>query len=77
MNEELEKKLKQYSQQKNVSKSTIVKEALMEYFRKEEMNQTPYELGADLFGLAGSGDSDASTTYKSKLKNKLREKHSH
>jgi len=77
MNEELEKKLKQYSQQKNVSKSNIVKEALMQYFKKEEINQTPYELGIDLFGLAGSGDADASTNYKSKLKKKLREKHSH
>ncbi|UII26374.1 ribbon-helix-helix domain-containing protein [Fulvivirga maritima] len=77
VNKELEEKLNQYSQQKNLSKSSIVKEALAQYFKKEEMNQTPYELGSDLFGIEGSGNANASSGYKKALKQKLNEKHTH
>jgi len=77
LNEEIEEKLNSYSQQKNLSKSSVVKEALAMYFSKEEAEQSAFELGQDLFGVAGSGKSDNSTTYKSKLKSKLSEKHSH
>ncbi|MEM0940214.1 MAG: DUF6364 family protein [Bacteroidota bacterium] len=77
LDEELEKRLKQYSEKKSMSKSSLVKEALVEYFRREDFKQSPYELGSDLFGLAGSNNPKASTTYKKQLKEKLREKHSH
>ena len=77
VNKELEEKLKQYSQQKNLSKSSVVKEALVQYFKREEINQMPYALGEDLFGLEGSGNANASTQYKKTLKQKLNEKHTH
>ena len=77
INKEIEKKLDNYSQQKNLSKSAIVKEALEAYLTKAQLNDSPYELGQDLFGKDGSGNASASTTYKSKLKKKIREKHSH
>lgn len=77
LNKEIEKKLDNYSQQKNVSKSSIVKEALVAYLSKQPLNESPYQLGKDLFGIDGSGDTTLSTTYKGKLKKKLNEKYSH
>lgn len=77
INKEIEKKLDNYSQQKNLSKSAIVKEALIAYLTKAQLSDSPYELGQDLFGQDGSGNSSASTTYKSKLKKRIHEKHSH
>lgn len=64
-----------YSRQKNTTKSSVVKEALAMYFSKEQSKFTPFELGKDLFGAAASGHTDSSSTYKSKIKQKLREKH--
>ena len=77
LNKEIEKKLNSYSQQKNLSKSAIVKEALVAYLSQATFDHSSYDLGKDLFGAAGSGDASASTTYKSKVKKKLNEKHSH
>ncbi len=37
--------------------------------------KTPYELGKDIFGLASSGRSDLSTTYKKRIKEQLRLKY--
>ena len=68
LNEELEKKLKQYSMEEDLSKSSIVKEALEQYFSKKEASKSPFVLGKDLFGLEGSGHGDASTSYKKSLK---------
>ncbi len=70
-------KLEKYSEQHSTSKSSIVKEALAMYFTKEQMKQLPFALGQDLFGTAKSGEIDNSTRFKSKLKVKLREKHTH
>lgn len=77
INKEIEKKLESYSQRMNLSKSAVVKEALMAYLSQSDHDHTPFELGEDLFGADASGNTDSSTTYKSKLKDKLREKHSH
>lgn len=77
LDKELEEKLRSYSQQNNLSKSSIVKEALALYFKKEESVKTPFELGEDLFGTGSGGDAERSSTYKSRVKEKLREKHSH
>ncbi len=77
IDKKLEKKLKTYSEENNSSKSFIVKEALAMYFTKQEIKLSAYEMGADLFGTASSGNTNASTTYKKKLKEKLNEKHAH
>ena len=77
LDEDTEKALKAHSLDKAVSKSSIVKEALAMYFTNEKFLESPYKLGVDLFGADGSGQSDASSAYKSKLKKKLNEKYSH
>ena len=70
-------RLKAYSEQMNTTKSSIVKEALAMYFSNKESKSYPFALGKDLFGTEGSGDTNASSNYKARLKQKLREKHTH
>ena len=74
---DLENKLSDYCKQNNLQKSSIVKEALVMYFKKEEATKSSYELGKDLFGTGNSNDKTRSQNYKSILKDKLNEKHSH
>ena len=76
LSKELEEALNYYSATKRISKSSIVKKALQLYLKKEKQMQTPYELGADLFGKEGSGKHDASVAYKKRIRQKLNEKHS-
>lgn len=72
--DEIEKELKSLSKQKKVSCSNIIKEALVDYISKEKKYDRPFETGKKYFGKRGSGESDRSTTYKSKIKSKIREK---
>jgi predicted transcriptional regulator len=75
--EEVDKKLETLANQKNVSRSIIIKEALVEYMAKEEKYNQPYEAGAQYFGKHGSGEKDRSVTYKSRIKDKIRDKRTH
>lgn len=72
----MEEQLEQYSNLKALSKTSIVKEALAEYFNRKESAIRPFDLGNDLFGTHGSGRKDTSVNYKSKIKRKLNEKYS-
>jgi metal-responsive CopG/Arc/MetJ family transcriptional regulator len=72
LSEKLEKELDRLSNQKNVSRSSIIKEALVEYIENHKTESTPYQLGEEYFGAYKSGDSDRSVTYKSRIKDKLR-----
>ncbi len=72
-----EKKLADYCKRNNLSKTSVVKEALAVYFAGKIKSETPYQLGSDLFGQEGSEDKDKSTTYKKRLKEKLSAKHTH
>ncbi|MEM8568878.1 MAG: CopG family transcriptional regulator [Bacteroidota bacterium] len=76
LSKEMEEKLNRYSELSDMSKTSVVKEALAQYFSRKESLSRPYELGGDLFGQEGSGATDNSSTYKLKLKKKLNEKHS-
>ena len=70
----MEKKLNTYAETLNKTKTDVVREALALYFKKNEHNQTPYAIGEALFGKYSSGRGDLSTTYKQKLKEKIRAK---
>jgi hypothetical protein len=76
LNDDIENKLSILTEFEKASKSDIIKKAIIEYFKQQIPDKTPYESGKDLFGKYGS-DTDLSTTYKKKLKGKLNEKHSH
>ena len=78
--EELEYKLNRFSKISHKTKTDVVKEALVLFFKTESENaaQSPYTLGEELFGRYESGQNDLSSTYKQKLKGKLSEKyHTH
>lgn len=73
--EKLERELDILSEQKKVTKSEIVKEALVEYLKTN--CKTPYEAGKDLFGCDDSNITDGSVTYKKNVRRKIGEKHTH
>lgn len=72
LSEKLEKELERLSSQKNVSRSSIIKEALVEYIANHKKEFTPYELGKEYFGKYKSDDGDRSVTYKTRIKDKLK-----
>lgn len=74
---EVEKELADYCERMRLSKSQVVKEALETYLQQERNTVSPYELGAGLFGQEGSGQSDASVTYKKRVRKMINEKYSH
>ena len=76
LSNDLEHKLSKISKTENISKSELIKRALLLYFEKYKQSQNPYNLGKDLFGKYGSGIGTLSKDYKNILKEKLREKHS-
>ncbi len=73
---ELESKLNKVSKNENVSKSEIIKRALVLFFAEYRKKHDPFELGKDLFGKFGSGKGTLSRDYKKIFYGKLREKHS-
>jgi len=76
LNDELDNKLGLLKDVEKTTKTEIIKKAILEYYENHIREKTPYELGEKLFGRNGS-DESLSKTYKSKLKEKLNEKHSH
>ena len=76
LNDEIDKKLSKMTDVEKTTKSEIIKKAIAEYYHVHYENKSPYELGAGFFGKYGA-DSDLSTTYKKRLTEQLRAKHSH
>jgi len=68
---EVEQRLEIISRKRNKSKSEIIKEALENLFIADSNENDSYEIGCELFGKYGSGDGSLSTTYKSKLRDKI------
>ena len=62
------------SRVKGRTKSDIIKESLDMYYEREENEIDSFTLGERLFGKYGSGEDDLSTTYKERIKEKLRAK---
>ena len=73
---EIESKLDRMARDGRLSKSSIIKKALLMYLKENDSTRTPYDLGSDLFGRHGSGSGRLSADYKKLLGKKLREKHS-
>lgn len=77
LSKELEDKIESISNQENLTKSDIVKEALSKYVIDHEKKHNPYVLGKELFGKYGSGKGDLSKSYKKKVRERINEKLSH
>jgi hypothetical protein len=76
--DELEKRLETASKARNVAKSMMVKEALVQYLDLVEEEKTSYELGLPYFGKYGSGEGDLSVSYKKRMQEKIGAKyHTH
>ena len=75
LSDDLDEKLNQISKNEKISKSEVVKRALVLYFDDYQKKHSAYDLGTDLFGKYGSGNGSLSQNYKQILKGKLREKH--
>ena len=75
--DELESEINRIASEEKKSKSEIVKDALQRFVEEHRGMKSSYELGQDLFGRVGSGESNRSQTYRKKVKEKIRAKHSH
>jgi hypothetical protein len=78
LTESLEQELNIFTKISNQTKTDVVKEALKLFFetQKKRQKKSAFELGKDFFGTYESGQSDLSTTYKKRLKEKLNAKYS-
>jgi len=65
-------KLLALSRLKNKTKSDIIKESVELYYKQEENEMDSFTLGEHYFGKYGSGEGDLSTTYKERIREKLR-----
>ena len=75
LSDDYEKELERYCLDSGLTKSSVVKEALVAYLSQRRKAKSAYEAGADLFGQEGSGVANNSVSYKQKLKAKLNAKH--
>lgn len=73
--EDLEHELDVISKRRRITKSELVKKAILEFLNAN--GQTPYESGKDLFGCDDSIISNGSKTYKQNVRRRIHEKHSH
>ncbi len=69
---ELEKKVKQIANAEGLTKTDIIRTALEAYVKSKDRTASPFDLGENLFGRHGSGRSDLSTSYKSKVRERTR-----
>jgi len=67
-------KLLTLSRVKNKTKSDIITESLEMYYTREENEIDSFTLGEPYFGKYGSGEKNRGTTYRERIKNKLRAK---
>jgi len=65
-------KLLVLSKAKNKTMSEIIIESLDRYYEQEENELDSYTLGLPYFGKYSLGEGDLSTTYKQRIKEKLR-----
>ena len=69
---ETKNKLLALSRIKGKTKSDIIKESIDFYYEHEEHQIDSFTLGEPYFGKYSSGEGDLSTTYKQRIKEKLR-----
>lgn len=74
---DLERKLSATAQSSRVTKTELIRRALVRFFEKEEGRAAPFDLGKDLFGAAASGKGNLSRDYKELLRRSLGAKHAH
>lgn len=79
LTDELEQQLNCFSEQQKVSKSQVIKDALIIYFnlqKQQQENLSAYQLGKNLFGRFSSQEESLSSSYKQRIKGKISAKNS-
>ena len=76
LNEEILKKISALMKIKQTTRTEVIKQAINEYYDRHSQDLSPFELGKDLFGKYGAGET-LSVDYKKKIKEKINEKHNH
>lgn len=71
LDKRLEVRLTRAASAKGLSKSAYLRKILVENLEKESGEESPWELGKDLFGKFGSGRSDLSKNRKALLREKV------
>jgi hypothetical protein len=75
LGDELEERLTKASKRLRVAKTEVIKRSLAAFLDQIEPGASAYELGKDLFGADDSMPTTVSSTYKRRLRAKLRAKH--
>ena len=76
LDDETDARLKRRLERSGESLSEFVRAAVVNRLAAGPMHEQPYDAWARLVpGCVGSGDRDRSTTYKARIKEKLRAKH--
>jgi hypothetical protein len=76
LNEKILKKISTLMEIKQTTRTEVIKQAINEYYERHSQDLGPFELGKDLFGKYGAGET-LSVGYKKKIKERLNEKHPH
>lgn len=71
----LERELVRLAAEEGTTKTQIVRRALERYMAAHREQRSSFELGEELFGRYGSGERTLSTSYKERVREKLRAKH--
>ena len=74
LDKSLEVRLTRAASAKGLSKSEYLRKILVENLEKEAGEESPWELGKDLFGRFGSGRSDLSVNRKALFRDKIHAK---
>jgi len=75
LSDHLERELDRLAAEERTTKAQIVRRALERYVAAHREQRSSFELGEALFGRYGSGERTLSTTYKGRVREKLRAKH--
>lgn len=73
--EDIERELDRIAAEERTTKTQIVRLALERYMTAHRDRRSSFELGEDLFGRFGSGEGRLSSTFKRRVREKLRAKH--
>ena len=74
LDKELEKAFSEIARREGVTRSDLLRQCLKEFLARKARSATPWELGKDLFGSAGSGRFDLSSKRKTVVGEKIRAK---
>ena len=72
---QLEERLAKASQRLRVNKTQVIRRSLEAYLAQVEPGRTPYDIGKGLFGADKQSGGNLSSTFKRRLKSRLRAKH--